>query len=48
VDDVDYVVLDDRYGDALDWKQQYFRLGYAVETEEAGLIIMTKSANGSP
>ena len=48
VDDVDYVVLDDRYGDALDWKQQYFRLGYAVETEEAGLIIMTKSAIGSP
>ena len=42
VDDVDYVVLDDRYGGAGEWKQKYLDLGYVVETEEAGIIIMRK------
>ena len=44
VDDVDYVVLDDRYGSSESWKKQYLALGYVVETEEAGLIIMAKGA----
>ena len=42
VDDVDYVVLDNRWSGGESWKQQYLELGYVVETDFAGLIVMTK------
>ena len=44
VDDVDYVVLDNRWSGGESWKQQYLELGYVVETDFAGLIVMAKPA----
>lgn len=40
VDDVDYVVLDTRYGDQEQWLHEYEELGYTVEMQEEGLMTI--------